>query len=80
MDICIESLTNNVNLSAIVVVYVPLYMYISILCVCIFYSILKMFTQNKEERKRIEKALDSSGLASGKVCIRNDFILHCVLL
>ncbi|KAK7575739.1 hypothetical protein V9T40_012025 [Parthenolecanium corni] len=29
-------------------------------------SVLKMFSQNKEEKKRIEKALDSSGLPSGK--------------
>lgn len=27
---------------------------------------MKMFAQNKEDRKRIEKALDISGLPSGK--------------
>lgn len=30
------------------------------------YSIIKMFAQNKEDRKRVEKALDISGLPSGK--------------
>ncbi|XP_014213260.1 1-phosphatidylinositol 4,5-bisphosphate phosphodiesterase classes I and II isoform X2 [Copidosoma floridanum] len=29
-------------------------------------NIIKMFTQNKEDRKRLEKALDISGYASGK--------------
>lgn len=28
-----------------------------------------MFTQNKEDRKRVEKALDISGFPSGKVSI-----------
>lgn len=26
-----------------------------------------MFTQNKDDKKRVEKALDSSGIPSGKV-------------
>lgn len=30
-------------------------------------NIIKMFTQNKEDRKRVEKALDISGFPSGKV-------------
>lgn len=30
-------------------------------------SIVKTFAQNKEDRKRIEKALDAAGLSSGKV-------------
>lgn len=30
-------------------------------------SIIKMFTQNKDDRKRVEKALDISGFPSGKV-------------
>lgn len=30
------------------------------------FSIIKMFAQNKEDRKRVEKALDISGLPSGK--------------
>ena len=37
-----------------------------------FYSIIKMFTQNKEDRKRVEKALDIASLPSGKV---NDLII-----
>lgn len=32
----------------------------------IFFSIIKIFAQNKEDRKRVEKALDVSGLPSGK--------------
>lgn len=28
---------------------------------------MKMFAQNKEDRKRVEKALDMSGLPSGKI-------------
>lgn len=38
---------------------------------CIFmyvnFSILKTFTQNKEDRKKVEKAMESSGLPSNKV-------------
>lgn len=34
-------------------------------CVCI--SILKTFAQNKDDRKKVEKALESSGLPSNKV-------------
>ncbi|XP_055840041.1 1-phosphatidylinositol 4,5-bisphosphate phosphodiesterase classes I and II isoform X3 [Episyrphus balteatus] len=30
-------------------------------------NIIKIFTQNKEDRKRVEKALDVSGLPSGKI-------------
>ncbi|XP_036222649.2 1-phosphatidylinositol 4,5-bisphosphate phosphodiesterase classes I and II isoform X2 [Bactrocera oleae] len=30
-------------------------------------NIMKMFAQNKEDRKRVEKALDMSGLPSGKI-------------
>ncbi|XP_004536250.1 1-phosphatidylinositol 4,5-bisphosphate phosphodiesterase classes I and II isoform X2 [Ceratitis capitata] len=30
-------------------------------------NIIKMFAQNKEDRKRVEKALDMSGLPSGKI-------------
>lgn len=30
-----------------------------------------MFAQNKEDRKRVEKALDISGLPSGKVSVIN---------
>lgn len=30
-------------------------------------SIVKMFAQNKDDRKRVEKALDISGFPSGKV-------------
>jgi len=33
----------------------------------LFYSIVKMFAQNKDDRKRVEKALDISGFPSGKV-------------
>lgn len=33
-----------------------------------------MFTQNKEDRKRVEKALDISGFPSGKVSIYTYFI------
>jgi len=33
----------------------------------LFYSIIKMFAQNKDDRKRVEKALDISGFPSGKV-------------
>lgn len=29
-------------------------------------SIIKIFAQNKEDRKRVEKALDISGIPSGK--------------
>jgi phosphatidylinositol phospholipase C beta len=32
-----------------------------------YYSVVKMFAQNREDRKRVEKALDISGLPSGKV-------------
>lgn len=31
------------------------------------FSILKTFAQNKEDRKKVEKALESSGLPSNKV-------------
>lgn len=31
------------------------------------FSIIKLFAQNKEDRKRVEKALDVTGLPSGKV-------------
>lgn len=31
-----------------------------------FHSIIKLFTQNKDDKKRVEKALDASGLPSGK--------------
>jgi hypothetical protein len=31
------------------------------------FSILKTFTQNKEDRKKVEKAMESSGLPSNKV-------------
>ena len=30
------------------------------------YSIIKMFASSKDDRRRVEKALDMSGLASGK--------------
>jgi phosphatidylinositol phospholipase C beta len=30
-------------------------------------SVVKLFAQNREDRKRVEKALDISGLPSGKV-------------
>ncbi|XP_037958708.1 1-phosphatidylinositol 4,5-bisphosphate phosphodiesterase classes I and II isoform X2 [Teleopsis dalmanni] len=30
-------------------------------------NIIKLFTQNKEDRKRVERALDSTGLPSGKI-------------
>lgn len=33
------------------------------MCFC---SIIKVFAQNKEDRKKVEKALDISGLPSGK--------------
>lgn len=36
-------------------------------CYMYFFSVIKMFTQNKEDRKRVEKALDASGMPSGKV-------------
>jgi phosphatidylinositol phospholipase C beta len=32
-----------------------------------FSSVVKLFAQNREDRKRVEKALDISGLPSGKV-------------
>lgn len=35
----------------------------------LYFSIIRMFTQNKEDRKRVEKALDISGLPSGKVSL-----------
>ena len=38
-----------------------------------FYSIVKMFAQNKEDRKRVEKALDTSGFPSTKVIIFHSF-------
>lgn len=30
------------------------------------FSIVKMFAQNKDDRKRVEKALENTGLPSGK--------------
>lgn len=39
-----------------------------------------MFTQNKEDRKRVEKALDISGFPSGKVSIFYTFNMNMVSL
>lgn len=33
----------------------------------VFFSVVKMFSQNKEDRKRVKSALDNAGLPSGKV-------------
>lgn len=32
----------------------------------LYFSIVKMFAQNKDDRKRVEKALENTGLPSGK--------------
>lgn len=32
----------------------------------LYFSIIKLFANSKEDRRRVEKALDVSGLASGK--------------
>lgn len=53
--VCIE-----VNMHIYINVYTLLY--------CRF-SIIKMFAQNKEDRKRVEKALDISGFPSAKVSV-----------
>lgn len=31
------------------------------------FSVVKMFAQNKEDKKRVEKALEACGVAAGKV-------------
>lgn len=33
-----------------------------------------MFTQNKDDKKRVEKALDSSEIPSGKVKIKSSYM------
>lgn len=44
-------------------------LYIYIYIIYCHFSIIRMFTQNKEDRKRVEKALDISGFPSGKVSV-----------
>lgn len=34
-----------------------------------FYSIVKMFAQNKDDRKRVKNALDAAGTPSAKVTL-----------
>lgn len=36
-----------------------------------------MFTQNKDERRRVKKALDDAGIPSGKV---SNFTILCLIL
>lgn len=38
-----------------------------------YYSTLKMFAQHKDDKKRVEKALENCGLPSGKVSIKLNF-------
>lgn len=54
------------NLSKIVAIFSP---------ICfVFFRITKMFAANKEDRKRVEKALDLTGLPSGKVSAESDVV------
>ena len=51
------------------IIHINVIRYIYIYFIYCYFSIIRMFTQNKEDRKRVEKALDISGFPSGKVSI-----------